>query len=183
MRDFKRIAKIMEKFEELWALSPDLRCGQLILNLTREKMNSIKKIEGFSPLTLSDNYKAIWLDILWNLEDEDLLITLEKAITKTKHVLGQYRVILKNISMQEHVQALKTNFTTEYTVSIETSETSNLNLILEGSTSPLTLRQVAVIHKRLKTFPFLTPAMIEYQQFCKTPLGVKWEIKTLQSGV
>ena len=36
MRDINRIELLLDKFEELWKLNPDIRFGQMIYILTRE---------------------------------------------------------------------------------------------------------------------------------------------------
>lgn len=36
MRDIKRIPIILEKVEKIWEKNPDLRLGQLLLNVCRE---------------------------------------------------------------------------------------------------------------------------------------------------
>ena len=35
MRDINRIEPLLDKFEELWKLNPDIRFGQMVYNLTR----------------------------------------------------------------------------------------------------------------------------------------------------
>lgn len=52
MRDINRIDKLLNELGELWKKQPDMRFGQLIMNLD---------------LSLNDN------SIMWNKEDEDWL--------------------------------------------------------------------------------------------------------------
>ena len=35
MRDINRIEPLLNEFEELWKLNPDIRFGQMVYNLTR----------------------------------------------------------------------------------------------------------------------------------------------------
>ena len=45
MRDPKRIKPFLEKFEELWSLSPDLRFGQLVYSLKSGDMFNVEDNE------------------------------------------------------------------------------------------------------------------------------------------
>ena len=57
MRDCKRIPKILKELERIWNKHPDLRFGQLIINI------------GISPDSLG----------FWNLEDDNILNQLKKT--------------------------------------------------------------------------------------------------------
>ena len=61
MRNINRILKICKELEELWLKYPDLRLGQLILN--------VFSFKGDSPL--------------YFIEDEDLIQKLEEAYRTT----------------------------------------------------------------------------------------------------
>lgn len=54
MRDINRIPIIIKRLAEVWMKNPDLRLGQLIINLTRD------------------------VDWLYNAEDEVLVVELEE---------------------------------------------------------------------------------------------------------
>lgn len=61
MRDPDRISIILDKIREIWEASPDMRLGQLIINVTGQ----------------SDN--------LWNLEDDVLLDDLQEWVETSKN--------------------------------------------------------------------------------------------------
>lgn len=61
MRDIKRIPKILKRLEKLWKEHPDLRLGQLILNVHRDPC-------------------------LYYMEDDQLMINLEKNYQDIKFV-------------------------------------------------------------------------------------------------
>lgn len=54
MRNPLRICKVLDRLEEVWAENPDLRLGQLILNVIRDESQ------------------------LYNIEDEQLIERIEK---------------------------------------------------------------------------------------------------------
>lgn len=61
MREVRRITKILKRLEKLWKAHPDLRLGQLILNVHRDPF-------------------------LYYIEDEKLMINLEKNYQNIKFV-------------------------------------------------------------------------------------------------
>ncbi len=65
MRDPKRIPKILSQLRALWMCSPDLRLGQLILNVARQPTDPV---EGYSDRAKSHKFSDIY-----NIEDEELI--------------------------------------------------------------------------------------------------------------
>lgn len=61
MRDPKRIQEILEKVREVWEASPDMRLGQLLINVSGQESN------------------------LWNLEDDVLLDDLVEWVDTSKN--------------------------------------------------------------------------------------------------
>ena len=61
MRDPKRIPEILNQLKALWSSYPDLRLGQLILNIVRDP-------------------------VLYYLEDEELIKILRDGYSEVKHI-------------------------------------------------------------------------------------------------
>ena len=61
MRDPKRIPKILNQLKSLWSSYPDLRLGQLILNVVKDP-------------------------VLYYLEDEELIKILRDGYSEVKHI-------------------------------------------------------------------------------------------------
>lgn len=55
MRDPKRINKCLRKIKEVWSKNPDLRLGQLLINIT-PSANSLYFIEDEQLINLLDNF-------------------------------------------------------------------------------------------------------------------------------
>ena len=64
MRDVKRIPKILKRLEKIWKAHPDLRLGQLIINVTRQPS----------------------LPLPYDIEDEALISNIEKYYQDIKFV-------------------------------------------------------------------------------------------------
>ena len=72
MRDINRIPKILKRLDELWESNPDLRLGQLILNVFHNK----KHIMGKETNPIFENF--------YNIEDEEFIDSLEKFYNNLK---------------------------------------------------------------------------------------------------
>lgn len=55
MRDPKRINKCLRKIKEIWSKNPDLRLGQLLINMTPDA-KSLYFIEDEDLINLLDNF-------------------------------------------------------------------------------------------------------------------------------
>jgi len=62
MRDPERIKPFLEKFKELWLLSPDLRFGQLVYHIGRDMSRDI-----------------------FNIEEKEWLVAIEKQINDRRY--------------------------------------------------------------------------------------------------
>jgi uncharacterized protein YihD (DUF1040 family) len=63
MRDPNRIARILEKLQKIWQSTPDLRLGQLLVNLTGEHLYT----------------DLIW-HLIWHFEDDRLEERLDRYL-------------------------------------------------------------------------------------------------------
>lgn len=64
MRDPKRIPKIINQLTALWASSPDMRLGQLILNAAKYDYKYYRH---------GDTPKEMEFNDIYNVEDEELI--------------------------------------------------------------------------------------------------------------
>lgn len=85
-RDSERIGKILNLFQEIWELNPDMRFYQLIDLLQHEyssKNNEFGKREGFEIDSQGYKLPISYIDLFY-LEDEDLERFLEEYIDDHK---------------------------------------------------------------------------------------------------
>lgn len=62
MRDPKRIDRIVDKLRKLWHTRPDMRLGQLVMNVTRDETGSVSKDRAF------------------NIEDDAIELEIERTL-------------------------------------------------------------------------------------------------------
>jgi len=72
MRNINRIPKILAAIKEVWLESPDMRLGQLLINIVSQKLDSVK--------SLADDYgrkQQIEL-FMWNNEEDEWLELIKR---------------------------------------------------------------------------------------------------------